>query len=65
MKLKDISELWSAGSIPNDTYTSATIVLDYTAANIAVMVNGVPQQITKIVDTTRRRRDHVHRERDF
>jgi len=27
-KLKDISELWGAASIPNDTYTSATIVLD-------------------------------------
>ena len=48
MKLKDISELWSAGSIPNDTYISATIVLDYTAANIAVMVNGVPQQIRRL-----------------
>jgi len=33
-KLKDISELWGAASIPNDTYTSATIVLDYTSANI-------------------------------
>jgi sulfur transfer complex TusBCD TusB component (DsrH family) len=51
MKLKDISELWSAGSIPNDTFTSATIILDYTGANIAVMVNGVPQQ-AKVVDTT-------------
>jgi sulfur transfer complex TusBCD TusB component (DsrH family) len=50
MKLKDISELWSAGSIPNDTYTSATIVIDYTAANIAVMVNGVPTQLTNVVD---------------
>ncbi len=49
MKLKDISELWSAGSIPNDTYTSASVVLDYTGANIAVMVNGVPQQ-AKVVD---------------
>jgi sulfur transfer complex TusBCD TusB component (DsrH family) len=51
MKLKHISELWSAGSIPNDTYISASIVLDYTGANIAVMVNGVPQQ-AKVVDTT-------------
>ena len=52
MKLKDISELWSAGSIPNDTYVSATIVLDYTAANIAVMVNGLPHKLTKVLDTT-------------
>ncbi len=41
-KLKDISELWSSASIPVDTYTAASIVLDYTAANIAVMVDGVP-----------------------
>jgi hypothetical protein len=51
MKLKDISELWSAGSIPNDTYTAASVVLDYTNANIAVMVNGVPQA-AKVVDST-------------
>ncbi len=50
-KLKNISELWSAASVPNDTYTSATIVLDYTSANISVMVNGVPQK-AKVVDTT-------------
>jgi hypothetical protein len=50
-KLKNISELWSAASIPNDTYTSASIVLDYTTANISVMVNGVPTKAT-VVDTT-------------
>jgi hypothetical protein len=50
-KLKNISELWSAASIPNDTYTSATIVLDYTGANISVMVNGLPQKAT-VLDTT-------------
>jgi len=50
-KLKNISELWSAASIPNDTYTAATIVLDYTAANIAVMVNGAPVKAT-VIDTT-------------
>jgi hypothetical protein len=50
-KLKNISELWSSASIPNDTYTSATIVLDYTNANISVMVNGVPTK-AKVVDTT-------------
>jgi hypothetical protein len=50
-KLGNISELWSAASIPNDTYTSATIVLDYTTANISVMVNGQPQKAT-VVDTT-------------
>jgi hypothetical protein len=50
-KLKNFSELWSAASIPNDTYTAATIVLDYTSANISVMVNGVPTK-AKVVDTT-------------
>ena len=50
-KLKNFSELWSAASIPNDTYTSATIILDYTNANISVMVNGVPTK-AKVVDTT-------------
>jgi hypothetical protein len=41
-KLNNISELWAAASIPNDTWTSASIVVDYTNANISVMVNGVP-----------------------
>src|SRR5882757_5645636 len=50
-KLDKISELWSAASLPNDTYTSASIVLDYTNANISVMVNGVPTKAT-IVDPT-------------
>jgi len=50
-KLKNFSELWSAASIPNDTYTTATVVLDYTNANISVMVNGVPTK-AKVVDTT-------------
>jgi hypothetical protein len=50
-KLDNIAELWSGASIPNDTYKSATITLDYTAANISVMVNGVPQKAT-VVDTT-------------
>jgi hypothetical protein len=50
-KLKNFSELWSSASIPNDTYSAATIVLDYTSANIAVMVNGVPVKAT-VVDTT-------------
>jgi len=50
-KLSDISELWSSASIPNDTYTGASIVLDYTNANISVMVNGVPKK-AKVVDAT-------------
>jgi hypothetical protein len=50
-KLDNIAELLTAASIPNDTYLSASIVLDYTAANVSVMVNGKPQQ-AKVVDTT-------------
>jgi len=47
-KLKNISELWGSASIPNDTYTSATITLDYTSAVISVMVNGVPTKATVV-----------------
>lgn len=50
-KLDNIAELWGSASIPNDTYTSASIVLDYTNANISVMVNGVPTKAT-VVDST-------------
>ncbi len=39
-KFSNISELWASASIPNDTYTSATITLDYTSAVISVLVNG-------------------------
>jgi hypothetical protein len=47
-KLKNISELWGSASIPIDTYTSATITLDYTGAVISVMVNGVPTKATVV-----------------
>ena len=50
-KLTNIAELWASASIPNDTYTSATITLDYTSADIAVVVNGAPQQAT-VVDSS-------------
>lgn len=50
-KLNNVSELISAASMPNDTYTAASIVLDYTNANISVMVNGVPTK-ANVVDTT-------------
>jgi sulfur transfer complex TusBCD TusB component (DsrH family) len=47
-KLRNISELWASASIPNDTYTSASITLDYTSAVISVMVNGVPTKTTVV-----------------
>lgn len=53
-KLRDVAELWGTATIPIGTYTSASIVLDYTSTNagafIAAMVDGKPQQLT--VDTT-------------
>jgi hypothetical protein len=50
-KLVNLSELWSSAGLPVDTYTSATITLDYTNAQISVQVNGVPVQAT-VVDPT-------------
>jgi hypothetical protein len=45
-KLTNLSELWSTASLPVDTYTAATITLNYSSAAIYVMVNGVPTQVT-------------------
>ncbi len=50
-KLQNLSELWATASLPVDTYTSAIITLDYTSAQISVMVNGAPVKAT-IVDPT-------------
>jgi hypothetical protein len=51
-KLKDVSELWASASIPNDTYTSATITVDYTNADISVIVDGAPQQAVVVQGST-------------
>ena len=50
-KLVKFSELWSSAGVPVDTYTSATIQLDYSNAQISVQVNGAPVQ-AKLVDPT-------------
>ena len=54
-QLNNYAELYASASIPNDTYTSATITLDYTPivdggqSVIGVMgANGVPQQATVV-----------------
>lgn len=47
-KLANVSELWGTATIPNGTYLSASIVLDYTNAVVSVMVNGLPQQATVV-----------------
>ncbi len=44
VKLRDIRELWGSGTIPNDSYKSATITVDYSNAAVFVLVNGVPQR---------------------
>jgi hypothetical protein len=48
-KLTNLSELWATASLPVDTYTSAIITMDYTTAQISVMVNGAPVA-AKLVD---------------
>ncbi len=50
-KLSNIAELWGTGTIPTGTYTSATITVDYSAAQISVMVDGKPQ-LASVVDDT-------------
>jgi hypothetical protein len=49
-KLSDLSELWGTATIPIGTYTSASIILDYTSAVISVMAGGLPQKAT-VVDS--------------
>jgi hypothetical protein len=51
-QLNNVAELYASASVPNDTYTSATITLDYTSAVIGVMVNGKPVKATTVVDST-------------
>jgi hypothetical protein len=45
-KLGNYAELWGTAVVPIGTYLSATIVLDYTNADIVAMINGLPQQAT-------------------
>jgi hypothetical protein len=48
-KLTNLSELWATASLPVDTYTSAIITMDYSTAQISVIVNGAPVAV-KLVD---------------
>jgi hypothetical protein len=48
-KLTNLSELFATASVPVDTYTQAIITLDYTSAQVSVMVNGAPVKVS-IVD---------------
>jgi hypothetical protein len=47
-KLTSLEELWSSASVPVDTFTAAIITIDYTNAQISVMVNGVPTAATVV-----------------
>ena len=51
-QIHNIAELWSSGAIPDGTYVSATITVDYTDAAISVLVNGVPTAATSVIDYT-------------
>ena len=58
-QVHNIAELWSSGSIPDGTYTSATITVDYTpvasggTSVISVMANGKPQAASVLDAVTR------------
>jgi hypothetical protein len=47
-KLTNLSELWATATLPVDTYTAAIITLDYTSAQVSVMVNGAPVLATLV-----------------
>ncbi|HEV7358068.1 MAG TPA: hypothetical protein VGN99_08725 [Steroidobacteraceae bacterium] len=47
-KLTNLSELWATASLPVDTFTQAIITLDYTNAQISVMVNGAPVRVNVV-----------------
>jgi hypothetical protein len=47
-QLIDLQEFVSAATIPNGTYVSGTLRLDYTNADIVVDVNGLPIQATAV-----------------
>jgi hypothetical protein len=47
-KLTNLSELWATASLPVDTYTQAIITMDYTNAQISVMVNGAPVRVNVV-----------------
>ena len=51
-QVHNIAELWSSGAIPEGTYVSATITVDYTSAAISVLRNGVPTTATVLDYTT-------------
>lgn len=49
--LNDVEELLASPAVPEGTYTSATLTVDYTSAQIAVDVNG-QSQVATVVDNS-------------
>jgi len=47
-KVTDIAELVEAPAVPSDTYVSATITIDYSAASVWVNLNGAPVKATVV-----------------
>jgi hypothetical protein len=45
----DISELVGASAVPSETYTTATITIDYSTAVINVLENGVSKPLTPVL----------------
>jgi hypothetical protein len=58
VKLRDYREMWGSGTVPNSGtpnlngapiyYKTATIVLDYTNAEISLLINGLPQRASVV-----------------
>jgi hypothetical protein len=51
-QIHNIAELWSSGAIPDGTYVSATITVDYTNAAIAVREGDTAVSLCAVVTTT-------------
>ncbi|HUY84772.1 MAG TPA: hypothetical protein VMU86_09350 [Steroidobacteraceae bacterium] len=47
-RLGNVAELWGSGTVPDDTYISATITLDYSHAVVSVVQGGAPQKATVV-----------------
>lgn len=52
VKLHDLSELVEAPALPIGTYTTLSLTLDYSNANILVDINGVPTAVAAYDPTT-------------
>jgi len=48
VKLHDLGELVEAPAVPVGTYTTATLTLDFSAADITVDINGVPTRANPV-----------------